>query len=218
VCARACGATDEIIKAYLHPGGQRAGCVMGRPSHFLDGHVQQCNIEFTTELLFVWRRATRQSEFRPSVRTVEVRAHRKQLLHCARDDGREGSTQQRKTHAARAERETPADTTFMLLGCVSVSLSPRRRPPPTWPPDVSLLFAASRASGMDAFDEIQIPGIHSIADRFSDATLASSKKSIVRRLQMNPKGCFFLIGNWKSPVLQLLVIGFCFSSAKLLHY
>jgi hypothetical protein len=209
VCARACSAIDEIIKAHTQAGS--AGCVMGRPSHFLDGHVQQCNIEFTTQLLFVWQRASRQSEFRPS---VPWRCEHTESNYCiVREmmDGKEALSSAKHTQLEPRERETPADATFMLLGGVSVLLSPRR-PPPTWPPYVRLFCLPPRErNGTVAFDEIQIPGIHS-TNRFSDATLSSSKKSIVRRLQMILKGCFFLIGNRKLHVLLLLVIGSCFSS------
>jgi hypothetical protein len=125
------------------------GCVMGRPAHFLDGHVQQCNIEFTTELLFVWRRATRRCEFRAVWRCEHTESN-----YCIVREMMDGK------EALSSAKHTQADTTFMLLGCVSASLSPRRRPlPPVRP--LCLLCLPPRERNVretNAFDEIQIPG------------------------------------------------------------
>lgn len=116
-----------------------------------------CNIEFTTELLFVW--ASDEQRI-PTVRTGEVSAHRKQLLHCARDDGREGSTQRRKTPA----RERPIGRYNIyaprLCFCVVVA-------PVVLPPVLSFVCAsrAERARETDAFDEIQIPRYTTLSSR-----------------------------------------------------
>lgn len=73
--------------------------------------------------------ATGEANSEQAGRTVKVRAHRKQLLHCARDDGREGSTQQRKTHAARPRPiQHLCSSAVFLCRCRPVLLLPPVRP------------------------------------------------------------------------------------------
>lgn len=160
-----------------------------------------CNIEFTTELLFVW--ASDEQRI-PTVRTGEVSAHRKQLLHCAEMmDGKEALSGAKH----QLERDPSADTTFMLLGCVSVSLSSH----------LSSLLFAPRERNVGAKRTLlmryKFPGIrHSSRSLPWWDSLGAIKESIVcRSSQVNLERC--CLPNWKlENAKQLMAIGSCFLS------